>query len=381
MTDQTPEGLAARENTDTTPLSDKALEDIRSHAQLWRAVHVVDPDELKDIDVLLAEVDRLREVNAEQADELHRRRMSHTIAVGNAYNDHTKQLSAALDEARGEVAFHHTWDGLMALVEQHYPEGIFPTVASPDTRDPGPRIVSLVRWVDQLHARNADLHRRLGEHMDDLGDARTERDATRLANSALVEAADRSSDERDALAARLDAVRAIHYPVTADEGHTPMGHHGDVAWGAIRTACHGCGPLDGYAVPWPCATARALGETGGEEAAPPALDVAAPGDTERLTLDRTAEALHQWADDLTTGARRDWPHGEADVIRGIQAAADWIAARATYERAVRERQRDELKAAAERLGASFRQLGEAWRDVAKRAREARRVDEEGQADA
>lgn len=33
---------------------------------------------------------------------------------------------------------------------------------------------------------------------------------------------------------------------------------GDGTWGAIRTACHGCGPLDEYAAPWPCPTARAL---------------------------------------------------------------------------------------------------------------------------
>lgn len=45
------------------------------------------------------------------------------------------------------------WHGLMAILEDIYPEGIFPTMADDPKRDAGPRIVSLIRVVDELQAR------------------------------------------------------------------------------------------------------------------------------------------------------------------------------------------------------------------------------------
>lgn len=45
---------------ETAPLSDEYLERIRSNAETWREMHDVMPEELMDIDVLLAEVDRAR---------------------------------------------------------------------------------------------------------------------------------------------------------------------------------------------------------------------------------------------------------------------------------------------------------------------------------
>jgi hypothetical protein len=220
--------------TEPTPLSDEEIEAIRA---LWGDIRgerlvttnfgaVMVPVDIDLFDAKLskvfAEVDRLKDQRS------HARRRFH-------------QLRVELEEARGEVAFHHTWDGLMALVEQHYPEEIFPTVAGPDQRDPGPRIVSLVRWVDQLRAdsmpraevaramdalaraggeaiterdaarmerdalaakldesetRRKDLFRRLGEHMDDLGDARTE-------NMALAEAVKTVATALDNLGGRV----------------------------------------------------------------------------------------------------------------------------------------------------------------------------------
>ena len=50
----------------------------------------------------------------------------------------------------------HTWDGLMELLDEHWPEDIFPTLPDTDKRDPGPRIVSLLRMVDRLRAEGAD---------------------------------------------------------------------------------------------------------------------------------------------------------------------------------------------------------------------------------
>lgn len=45
---------------------------------------------------------------------------------------------------------HHSWAGLMALLDEHWPEDIFPTREDDIRRDAGARIVSLIRWVDRL---------------------------------------------------------------------------------------------------------------------------------------------------------------------------------------------------------------------------------------
>lgn len=45
-----------------------------------------------------------------------------------------------------------TWDGLMRLLDKHWPASIFPTLPDDDKRDSGPRIVSLLRWVAELRA-------------------------------------------------------------------------------------------------------------------------------------------------------------------------------------------------------------------------------------
>lgn len=45
------------------------------------------------------------------------------------------------------------WRGLMAILEDIYPEDIFPTMADDPKRDAGPRIVSLLRVVDELRKR------------------------------------------------------------------------------------------------------------------------------------------------------------------------------------------------------------------------------------
>ena len=44
----------------------------------------------------------------------------------------------------------HSWDGLMELLDEHWPEDIFPTIPFDGKRDAGPRIVALLRWNDQL---------------------------------------------------------------------------------------------------------------------------------------------------------------------------------------------------------------------------------------
>jgi hypothetical protein len=45
----------------------------------------------------------------------------------------------------------HSWDGLMSLLDERWPEDIFPTLPFDATdRDPVVRIVTLLRWVDRL---------------------------------------------------------------------------------------------------------------------------------------------------------------------------------------------------------------------------------------
>lgn len=56
------------------------------------------------------------------------------------------------DELAAEVTRLHTWDGLMSLLDEHWPADIFPTLPDNPDRDPGPRIISLLRWVDNQRA-------------------------------------------------------------------------------------------------------------------------------------------------------------------------------------------------------------------------------------
>lgn len=52
----------------------------------------------------------------------------------------------------------HTWDGLMELLDEHWPTDIFPVPRGLDDaknttrRDPGVVILDLIRWVDRLSA-------------------------------------------------------------------------------------------------------------------------------------------------------------------------------------------------------------------------------------
>lgn len=47
-----------------------------------------------------------------------------------------------------EVERLHSWDGLLSLLDEHWPEDIFPTKDDDPGRDPGPRVVSLLRALD-----------------------------------------------------------------------------------------------------------------------------------------------------------------------------------------------------------------------------------------
>jgi hypothetical protein len=59
--------------------------------------------------------------------------------------DHDAALRAELDRL-------HSWAGLLELLDEHWPEDIFPTLEDDEERSPGPRLVSLVRWVAKSEA-------------------------------------------------------------------------------------------------------------------------------------------------------------------------------------------------------------------------------------
>ena len=53
----------------------------------------------------------------------------------------------------GQDCGHESWGGLMRLLDEHWPDDIFPTkYANDPKRDAGPRIVALTRLVDKLTA-------------------------------------------------------------------------------------------------------------------------------------------------------------------------------------------------------------------------------------
>ena len=65
------------------------------------------------------------------------------------------------ERAEAEVERLHSWDGLMGLLDERWPDDIFPTLPDDNRRDPGPRIVSLLRWLASEREAHAGLRARL----------------------------------------------------------------------------------------------------------------------------------------------------------------------------------------------------------------------------
>ena len=116
-----------------------------------------------------------------------------------------RELVAELDRL-------HTWDGLMSLVDEHYPTDIFPHFAgasdNPD-RDPGPRILSLLREVDRL--------RKITDIIDPDSVYREQRDRARSALRAAADEGDQPLGEKPA--ATRDDLTRTGAMVTAIECH------------------------------------------------------------------------------------------------------------------------------------------------------------------
>ena len=75
-------------------------------------------------------------------------------------------------ELEREVERLHSWAGLMELLDEHWPEDIFPTLEDDIDRDTGPRLVSLLRWVERLRKRCEDQEQFLKENVEDWDVAR-----------------------------------------------------------------------------------------------------------------------------------------------------------------------------------------------------------------
>jgi hypothetical protein len=76
------------------------------------------------------------------------------IAVADWLAVHPAAPAAEADEVD---CGHHSWAGLMALLDEHWPADLFPTREDDPGRDAGARIVSLLRWVDRLQPTGEDV--------------------------------------------------------------------------------------------------------------------------------------------------------------------------------------------------------------------------------
>jgi hypothetical protein len=85
-------------------------------------------------------------VAAVTADDL---RARITAVVYDAVAWRAVDVPVAEDVADAVIAELESWDFLMALLDKHYPADVFPTLPDDDRRDPGPRIVSLIRYLDE----------------------------------------------------------------------------------------------------------------------------------------------------------------------------------------------------------------------------------------
>lgn len=74
----------------------------------------------------------------------------HENALHDLANDDVPVLLKVVDQLALEVERLHSWDGLMSLLDEHYPEDIFPTLIDGPDRDPGPRIVSMLRTINRI---------------------------------------------------------------------------------------------------------------------------------------------------------------------------------------------------------------------------------------
>lgn|GEM_PF-4605749 len=68
------------------------------------------------------------------------------------------KAQAETAEGKQEIERLHSWDGLLELLDEHWPEDIFPRGDPKDeSRDTGPRLLAAIRWIDERDATIAAL--------------------------------------------------------------------------------------------------------------------------------------------------------------------------------------------------------------------------------
>ena len=120
-------------------------------------------------------VDRL----VEQARELR------PAATGEAAYQFLSEAPRVLAGLADAVEQLQTWDGLMSLLDEHYPSDVF--VGGGADSDPGPRIVGLMRELDEARARVAALEAGIARHRDERHRLDLE-DNTRAREAGIVDA-------------------------------------------------------------------------------------------------------------------------------------------------------------------------------------------------
>lgn len=97
-----------------------------------------------------------------------------------------RELASCYADLVLEVERLHSWDGLMSLVDEHYPEDIFLTKADDERRDPGLRIISLLRQLDRAnHDRRMLRKENTALPTTDLGALATRNDELSAENADL----------------------------------------------------------------------------------------------------------------------------------------------------------------------------------------------------
>lgn len=69
---------------------------------------------------------------------------------------HDKQRARA-EAAEAELERLHSWQGLLELLDEHWPDDIFPTLTDDAERDTGPRLVSALRRADKAERKVARI--------------------------------------------------------------------------------------------------------------------------------------------------------------------------------------------------------------------------------
>lgn len=90
------------------------------------------------------ELEELRAERDRQDDEIERLKDLADQRIDDLANAQTER-----DQLKGEVARLHTWQGLLELLDQHWPADIFPTRKDDPGRDTGPRLIAALRRTNQ----------------------------------------------------------------------------------------------------------------------------------------------------------------------------------------------------------------------------------------